>query len=94
MVPSSNETDGKQMKGLITNEWDRDNLEFLLNTKGDDFKAWFAQADEDDKAYAQELMDAYSRELLLRSQELDIEANLVQSNNQEAKMVIDKILKR
>jgi hypothetical protein len=81
------------MKGLITNEWDRDNLEFLLNTKGDDFKAWFAQADEDDKAYAQELMDAYSRELLLRSQELDIEANLVQSNNQEAKMVIDKILK-
>ena len=81
------------MKGLITNEWDRDNLEFLLNTKGDDFKVWFAQADEDDKAYAQELMDAYSRELLLRSQELDIEANLVQSNNQEAKMVIDKILK-
>jgi hypothetical protein len=81
------------MKGLITNEWDRDNLNFLLNTKGDDFKAWFAQADEDDKAYAQELMDAYSRELLLRSQELDIEANLVQSNNREAKMVIDKILK-
>ena len=81
------------MKGLITNEWDRDNLEFLLNTKGDDFKVWFAQADEDDKAYAQELMDAYSRELLLRSQELDIEANLVQSNNQEAKMVIDKIRK-
>ena len=81
------------MKGLITNEWDRDNLNFLLNTKGDDFKVWFAQADEDDKAYAQELMDAYSRELLLRSQELDIEANLVQSNNQEAKMVIDKILK-
>ena len=81
------------MKGLITNEWDRDNLEFLLNTKGDDFKVWFAQADEDDKAYAQELMDAYSRELLLRSQELDIEANLVQSNNQEANMVIDKIRK-
>ena len=81
------------MKGLITNEWDRDNLNFLLNTKGDEFKAWFAQADEDDKAYAQELMDAYSRELLLRSQELDIEANLVQSNNREAKMVIDKILK-
>jgi hypothetical protein len=81
------------MKGLITNEWDRDNLEFLLNTKGDDFKAWFAQADEDDKAYAQELMDAYSRELLLRSQELDLEANLALSNNQDARMVIDKIRK-
>ena len=81
------------MKGLITNEWDRDNLNFLLNTKGDDFKVWFAQADEDDKAYAQELMDAYSRELKLRAEELEIEATLALSNNQEAKMVIDKILK-
>jgi hypothetical protein len=76
------------MKGLITNEWDRDNLEFLLNTRGDDFKVWFAQADEDDKAYAQELMDAYSRELLLRSQELEIEARL--DNTQEANQVIQK----
>jgi len=79
------------MKGLITNEWDRDNLEFLLNTKGDAFKAWFAQADEDDKAYAQELMDAYSRELQLRAQELEIEARL--DNTHEANMVIDKIRK-
>jgi len=79
------------MQGLITNEWDRDNLEFLLNTKGDAFKAWFAQADEDDKAYAQELMDAYSKELKLRAEELEIEARL--DNTQEALMVIDKIRK-
>ena len=76
------------MKGLITNEWDRDNLEFLLNTKGDEFKAWYAQADEDDKAYAQELMDAYSRELQLRAQDLEIEASL--DNTHEANKVIDK----
>ena len=81
------------LKGLITNEWDRDNLEFLLNTKGDAFKAWFAQADEDDKAYAQELMDAYSRELKLRAEELEIEGLLALGNNQEANMVIDKIRK-
>ena len=81
------------MKGLITNEWDRDNLNFLLNTKGDEFKAWFAQSDEDDKAYAQELMDAYSRELLLRSQELDLEAQLMLRGNNEAKAVIDFIAK-
>ena len=80
------------MKGLITNEWDRDNLEFLLNTKGDEFKAWFAQADEDDLAYAQELMDAYSRELQLRAQDLEIESRL--DNTREACMVIDKIRKR
>ena len=79
------------MKGLITNEWDRDNLNFLLNTKGDEFKAWFAQSDEDDKAYAQELMDAYSRELQLRAQELEIEAGL--DNTLAANMVIDKIRK-
>jgi len=68
------------MKGLINNDWDRDNLNFLLNTKGDDFKAWFAQSDEDDKMYAQELMDAYSRELKLRSEELQIESSLVNTN--------------
>ena len=79
------------IKGLITNEWDRDNLNFLLNTKGDEFKAWFAQSDEDDKAYAQELMDAYSRELKLRAEELEIEARL--DNTHEANMVIDKIRK-
>ena len=80
------------MKGLITNDWDRDNLEFLLNTKGDDFKVWFAQADEDDKAYAQELMDAYSRELKLRAEELRIESelSLLQEYN-TAKSVLDVI---
>lgn len=82
------------MKGLITNEWDRDNLEFLLNTKGDEFKAWFAQADEDDKVYAQELMDAYSRELLLRSQELDLEAQLALRGNNEAVAILDAIARK
>ena len=76
------------MKGLITNEWDRDNLNFLLNTKGDDFHAWYAQSDEDDKAYAQELMDAYSRELKLRAELLEIEARL--DNTHEANMVIKR----
>lgn len=82
------------MKGLITNEWDRDNLEFLLNTKGDDFTAFWAQADEDDKAYAHELLDAYSRELQLQVQELEIEANLVLHGNNEAKSLLDAIAKR
>jgi len=81
------------MKGLITNDWDRDNLEFLLNTKGDEFKAWHAQASEDDLAYAQELMDAYSRELQLRAQELEIEGQLALRGYNEAKAVLDKFLK-
>ena len=78
------------MIGLITNDWDRDNLNFLLNTKGEDFEAFWAQADEDDRVYAQELLDAYSLELKLRSEELELEAELALSNNHEANQVIQK----
>ena len=53
----------------------------MLNTKGDDFTAFWEQSDEDDKRYAQELLDAYSRELKLRSEELEIEAMLVDTTN-------------
>ena len=76
------------MIGLINNEWDRDNLNFLLNTKGEDFEAFWEQSDEDDRIYAQELLDAYSRELQLRSQELEIEASL--GDMSEAKNVLQK----
>lgn len=75
------------------NDWDRDNLNFLLNTKGEDFEAFWAQADEDDRVYAQELLDAYSRELKIRAEELRIEGELALSNNHEANMVIDRIRK-
>ena len=64
------------MKGLIANDWDRDNLNFLLNTKGDDFTAFWEQSDEDDKIYAQQLLDAYSRELKLRAELLEVEAKV------------------
>jgi len=79
------------MKGLITNQWDRDNLEFLLNTKGDEFKAWHAQADADDLAYARELMDAYSLELKLRAEALEIEATIDLKGTPDASRVIDRI---
>lgn len=78
------------MNGLINNEWDRDNLEFLLNTKGEDFEAFWAQADADDKVYAQELLDAYSLELKHRAEELRIEAELALDNNHEARKVIQQ----
>lgn len=78
--------------GLITNDWDRDNLNFLLNTKGDDFEAWYAQSDEDDKAYAQELLDAFSLELKVRARELEIEARMELVGTQEANVVIRGVL--
>ena len=64
------------MKGYITNEWDRDNLQFLLSCGTDELSDWYAQCDEDDKVYAQELLDAYSRELKLHSEELLIESQM------------------
>jgi hypothetical protein len=76
------------IKGLITNDWDRENLNFLLNTKGDDFADFWAQSDEDDKKYAQELLDAYSRELQLRAQELEVESSLLDMS--DAKIVLKK----
>jgi len=83
------------MKGFINNEWDRDNLEFLLNTKGDEFKAWFEQSDEDDKVYAQELMDAYARELKLKAEELRVECELTMLQEYNtAKNLLDVIAKR
>ena len=80
------------------NDWDRDNLNFLLNTKGEDFEAFWAQADEDDRVYAQELLDAYSRELKFKAEELCIESELMlqeyNGNYPEAKRVIDALMKR
>jgi len=85
-------------KELEMNDWDRDNLNFLLNTKGEDFEAFWAQADEDDRVYAQELLDAYSRELKFKAEELRIESELMlqeyNGNYPEAKRVIDALMKR
>jgi len=77
------------IKGFINNDWDRENLNFLLNTKGDDFTAFWEQSDEDDKKYAQELMDAYARELQLKSELLEIESKL--DNLTDARVILEKI---
>jgi len=77
------------IKGFINNDWDRENLNFLLNTKGDDFADFWAQSDEDDKKYAQELMDAYARELQLKSELLEIESKL--DNLTDARVILEKI---
>jgi hypothetical protein len=78
------------IKGFINNDWDRDNLEFLLNTKGDDFHDFWKQSDEEDRIYARELLDAYSRELQFKSQELEIESLLEVGGMNSAKQVLKK----
>lgn len=83
------------MKGLITNEWDRDNLNFLLNSNDACLKDWHAQADADDLAYAQELLASFSLELKVKAQELRIEAEMaLLPKYNEAKNLLDTIAKR
>jgi hypothetical protein len=38
------------------NEWDRDNLSFIMSCSDEEFKAWFDQASDDDISYALELI--------------------------------------
>ena len=82
------------MKGLITNDWDRDNLNFLINSPPDVIAEWNAQADEDDIEYARELMDAYAEELRIEANDLLIEATMsLMFEYPDAKRVIDSIAK-
>lgn len=78
------------MQGFINNQWDRDNLEFLLQVGDAELAEWYAQADQDDMNYAMALMAAYSNEMLERSQALDIELALVKNNFTEADNILAK----
>lgn len=82
------------MKGLITNDWDRDNLMFLLKASPEVMADWGAQADEDDREYAQELLDAYAEELRLEAKDLVIESTMsLMFEYPDARRVIDTIAK-
>jgi len=79
------------IKGLITNDWDRDNLNFLLNATPEVLAEWDAQVDEDDKLYAQELLDAYAEELRLQASDLLIEGKMsLMMEYQDAASVLKK----
>lgn len=53
------------------NEWDRNNLEFLLNASPDVLKDWYDKVDEDDREYASELLTMYGQELKFKSAMLE-----------------------
>lgn len=81
-----------KLKGFITNKRDRDNLMFLLTAPQFVLSDWQAQADEDDLNYAQELLDSYRAELIMRSNEMKIEYKLQKTENySEALEVINKV---
>jgi len=76
------------------NDWDRNNLNFLLNADDSVIKEWTAQVPQDDIDYAHELLALYSQELHEQAIALKIEAEMSLSDNyHEANMVIDRIRK-
>lgn len=48
------------------NAWDRDNLNFILNTTDEAFSDWMLQADSDDIDYALELITKHREEIYLK----------------------------
>ena len=71
------------------NNWDRDNLNFILNTTDEAFSDWMLQADSDDIDYALELIskhreEIYLKEYLLKGDTFEI------LNTKEASRVLQK----
>lgn len=56
------------------NDWDKDNLRFLMNINSKELQKWFEQADDDDIQYANELLRAARLEISLRAAEIIDEA--------------------
>jgi putative SOS response-associated peptidase YedK len=64
------------------NDWDRDNLNFLLTIDSETFEDWLQQADEDDIDYAIELLRAAKSELIVEQMEvLDMVQDTSTANN-------------
>jgi hypothetical protein len=64
------------------NDWDRDNLNFLLTISSETFEDWLQQADEDDIDYAIELLRAAKSELIIEQMEvLDMVQDTSTANN-------------
>lgn len=69
------------------NEWDRDNLEFIMNTSSKEFDEWLIQASDDDVNYALELIRMAKAELIV--QEMEFTDGV--SNFNEANKLIQRI---
>ena len=77
------------MEETTMNNWDRDNLNFILNTTDEAFSDWMLQADSDDIDYALELIskqreEIYLKEYLLKCDSVEI------LDTEEASTVLQK----
>ena len=72
---------------MIMNDWDRNNLNFILTSMDDAFEKWMQQASTDDLDYAMELVARYRREIA------DIEEKLFDNITDftEARQIINRV---
>ena len=74
------------------NDHDRQNLNFLLTASPEVIADWYTKVDEDDIAYAQELLAMAAQELKEEALALRIEAEMaVMDRFEQAEAVIGKI---
>ena len=75
------------------NDWDRDNLEFLVSIGQEEFQAWMDQADQEDITYAMELIRQARTENMVQEMELRDSIEFYEKKNDfpDAKLVIDRI---
>ena len=71
------------------NNWDRDNLNFILNTTDEAFSDWMLQADSDDIDYALELISKHREEIYLKEYLLKCD-NVEILDTEEASTVLQK----
>ena len=57
------------------NEYDRNNLDFLLSISTATLKDWYKKMSSDDIEYASDIMAQYSEELSMKSAMLDDDVN-------------------
>lgn len=76
------------------NDYDKNNLNFLLNAEAEILKDWAAKMEADDILYAQELLGQFADELRERSAALLVEANLdkMEGNYPDALRVIKRVV--
>ena len=63
------------------NNWDRDNLKFLLTADEAEFSDWFAQATNEDVNYALSLFAQYRNELVVAEMEIDRKSTRLNSSH-------------
>ena len=73
------------------NNWDRDNLNFILNADEAEFEAWMAQSDRSDIDYALHLLARHRTEIAV--EEMAVKESAEQLDCTEALSVINRIKK-